>query len=214
MRSQGLSHPLPFLRGWSRNPVAVGLPFPSSSWTASRLARTALAAALPDAGPVVELGAGTGSVTQALIDAGCPAREIVAVERDAELCCWLQGRFPDLRVIHGDALHLGKAMVAAGIYSVRIVLSGLPMRAIPPREASRCYSDAFRLMPLGGAIIQYTYGFRPPVNPAAAMPSLEATFIAREWRNVPPMAIWRYRERQSAVRTASKYRRKSRVTSS
>ncbi len=196
MRSQGATHPLPFLRGWSRDPLAVGLPFPSSSWTAERLARAVLDAQMPQAGPVVELGAGTGSVTQALIDAGCPVDEIVAVERDPELCRWLERRFPGLQVIQGNALQLGKVMVAARILSVRVVLCGLPMRAIPPKEAARCYSDAFRLMPAGGSIIQYTYGFRPPVDPEAATPGLEATFVGREWRNVPPMAIWRYRERR------------------
>jgi phosphatidylethanolamine/phosphatidyl-N-methylethanolamine N-methyltransferase len=48
-------------------------------------------------------------------------------------------------------------------------------------------------MPPGGAIIQYTYGFRPPVDPDEAVPKLDATFIGREWRNIPPMGIWRYR---------------------
>jgi phosphatidylethanolamine/phosphatidyl-N-methylethanolamine N-methyltransferase len=65
------------------------------------------------------------------------------------------------------------------------------MRAIPSGAAARCYGDAFRVMPPGGAIIQYTYGLRPPVD-LQAMPKLEAAFVGREWRNFPPMGIWRY----------------------
>jgi phosphatidylethanolamine/phosphatidyl-N-methylethanolamine N-methyltransferase len=188
-----LANPLPILRGWSRDPVAVGLPFASSYWTARRLAQAALDAAIPGSGPVLELGAGTGPVTEALIETGCPVDQIVVVERDAELCGSLKRRFSGLQVLHGNALELGEILACARISSVRVVLSGLPMRAVPPKAAARCYSDAFQLMPSGGAIIQYTYGFRPPVDPHEAVLKLDATFVGREWRNVPPMGIWSYR---------------------
>src|SRR5882672_2144183 len=118
-----LSNPLPFLGGWSRDPVAVGWPFASSYWTARRLAQAALDAAVPGSGPVLELGAGTGPVTQALIEAGCPQDQIIVVERDAELCATLRRRFRDLRVLHGNALELGEILTRAEIPSVSVVLS-------------------------------------------------------------------------------------------
>jgi phosphatidylethanolamine/phosphatidyl-N-methylethanolamine N-methyltransferase len=198
-----LTNPVPFLRGWSRDPVAVGWPFASSYWTARRLAQAALDAAIPGGGPVLELGAGTGPVTEALIETGCPVDQIVVVERDAELCGSLERRFPFLQVLHGNALELGEILARARIPTVRVVLSGLPMRAVRPEAAVRCYSDAFQLMPSGGSIIQYTYGFRPPVDPDEAAPKLEATFVGREWRNVPPMGIWSYRRpAQRSLRSA------------
>jgi phosphatidylethanolamine/phosphatidyl-N-methylethanolamine N-methyltransferase len=187
------SNSLPFLRGWSRDPVAVGLPFPSSPWTARRLAQATLDAAIGGGGPVLELGAGAGAVTQALIDNGCAPGQLVVIERDAELCRLLERRFHGLCVLQGDALEITELLAAAHIPSVSVVLSGLPMRAVAPAAAIRCYSGAFRLMPKGGAIIQYTYGFKSPVDPGRSPPRLEATFVGREWRNVPPMAIWSYR---------------------
>jgi phosphatidylethanolamine/phosphatidyl-N-methylethanolamine N-methyltransferase len=192
MRRPILANSLPFLLSWSRDPIAVGLPFASSYWSARRIARAALDAAVAGAGPVLELGAGTGPVTQALVDAGCPADQIVAVERDEELCRCLEKRFAGLHVLHGDALRLGKVIANIRAFSARVVLSGLPMRAVPPELAWRCYADALRFLPSGGAIIQYTYGFRPPVDPTAT--ALEATFVGREWRNLPPIGIWSYRE--------------------
>jgi phosphatidylethanolamine/phosphatidyl-N-methylethanolamine N-methyltransferase len=192
-RAPALADPLLFLRGWSRHPVAVGGPFASSGWTARRLAEATLGAAIAGGGPVLELGAGTGPVTEALIEAGCPVDQIVVVERDAELCGLLQRRFSGLHVLHGNALELGDLLARARISSARVVLSGLPMRIVPPQAAARCYSQAFQRMPSGGAIIQYTYGFRPPVDPDEAVPKLDATFVGREWRNLPPMGIWRYR---------------------
>ena len=184
---------LPFFRGWSRDPVAVGLPFPSSPWTARRLAQATLDAAIDGGGPVLELGAGAGAVTQALIEGGCARDQLVVVERDAELCRTLERRFHGLCVLHGDALQMAELLTAADIASVSVVLSGLPMRAVAPAAAIRCYSSAFGLMPHGGAIIQYTYGFKSPVDPGRSPPRLDATFVGREWRNVPPIAIWSYR---------------------
>lgn len=192
-----------FLRGWTRDPAAVGLPFTSSPWTARRLAHETLAAAVAGAGPpyasptyaspIVELGAGTGAVTAAFLDAGCPPAGLVAIERDADLCAALRERFPDIRVLQGDALALRRTLAAAGVRSASAVLSGLPMRAIPAEAAARCYAEAFALMPRGCAIVQYTYGLRPPVEPGEAGLPLDATFLGREWRNVLPMGIWRYR---------------------
>jgi phosphatidylethanolamine/phosphatidyl-N-methylethanolamine N-methyltransferase len=193
VRRSTLATPLAFLRGWSRDPVAVGGPFASSTWTARRLAHAALDAAIPGGGPVLELGAGTGPVTEALLETGCPVDQIVVVERDAELCRLLQRRFSGLLVLHGNALELSGLLACARLSSVGVVLSGLPMRVVPPKAAARCYSEAFQRMPSGGAIIQYTYGFRPPVDPDESVPKLDATFVGREWRNVPPMAIWSYR---------------------
>ena len=194
-RRPAFANPLPFLGGWSRNPVGVGWPFASSYWTARRLAEAALVVAMPEAGPILELGAGTGPVTEALIEMGCGVHDIVVIERDAGLCRWLKRRFPGLRVLHGDALDIGEILANGHVSSVAVVLSGLPMRAIHPAAGARCYSDAFQRMPSGGAVIQYTYGFRPPVDPDYAGLQLDATFVGREWRNVPPMGIWRYRRR-------------------
>jgi phosphatidylethanolamine/phosphatidyl-N-methylethanolamine N-methyltransferase len=188
-----ISNPLPFVRGWLRDPVGVGLPFPSSSATARRLAQAAFEAAIPAAGPVLELGAGTGAVTEALIECRRTTDRIVAVERDIGLCRALERRFPGLQVLQGDALDIGTVLRKANLSSISVVVSGLPMRAIPSDAAARCYLEAFEAMPSGGAIIQYTYGLRPPVDPRVTSPALEATFVGREWRNLPPMGIWRYR---------------------
>ncbi len=197
VRRPTLANPLPFLRGWSRDPVAVGLPFASSYWTARRLAQAVHEAAIPGSGPILELGAGTGAVTEALIETGCAVDQLIVVENaDAELCGALARRFAGAAgSLHGDALELGGVLADARIPwpSLAAVLSGLPMRVVPRQAAVRCYAQAFRLMPAGGAIIQYTYGFRPPVDPDEAVLKLDATFVGREWRNVPPMGIWSYR---------------------
>ena len=189
----------PFLRSWLRDPVAVGLPFPSSPRLALRLAETVRRAAISNGGPVLELGAGTGVVTKALMETGWPLDRIVVVERDGELCRTLERRLPGLQVLQANALKLGALAQRTGLSRASVVLSGLPMRAIPTRAAFDCYLEAFRLLPPGGAIIQYTYGFRPPVDPQATAAPLKATLVGREWLNCPPVGIWLYRLAASAL---------------
>ena len=189
----------PFLRSWLRDPAAIGLPFPSSPRLALRLAETVRRAAIFNGGPVLELGAGTGAVTKALMETGWPLDRIVVVERDGELCRTLERRLPGLQVLQANALKLGAVARSTGLSRASVVLSGLPMRAVPAHLAFQCYLEAFRLLPPGGAIIQYTYGFRPPVDPQATAPPLNATFVGREWLNCPPVGIWRYRLARSAL---------------
>ncbi len=190
--------PLAFVRGWLRSPLAVGGPFASSPWTATRIAEATLEAARGDAGPVVELGAGTGPITEALLRQGCPLDRLIVVERDPEMCALLEERFPGLRVLRGNALRLRETLAQGRIKATRVTLSGLPMRVVPAAAARRFYRDAFGLMPADGAVIQYTYGLRSPLDPAVATAlDLNATFIGREWRNLPPMGVWRYQRRRA-----------------
>ncbi|HJQ58323.1 MAG TPA: rRNA adenine N-6-methyltransferase family protein [Vineibacter sp.] len=195
-RKPAHTDPLAFVRGWLRSPKAVGGPFASSIWTAERIAEVTLDAACDNDAPVIELGAGTGPITEALLRAGCPLDRLVVVERDPGLCSFLEERFPGLRVVNGDALRLRDTLAEGRVRSARVVLSGLPMRVVPAAGAARLYSDAFELMPPGGAIIQYTYGLRSPLDPSVVEGlDLSATFVGREWRNLPPMAVWRYQKR-------------------
>lgn len=188
--------PLAFARGWLRSPRSVGGPFASTVWTAARIAETTLDAACGNGGTVVELGAGTGPITEALLRLGCPLDRLVVIERDAEMCALLEERFAGLRVLQGDALRLRETLAQGRVKSACVVLSGLPMRVIPADQATACYRDALAAMPPDGSIIQYTYGLRSPLDPAiVAALDLDAAFVGREWRNLPPMAVWRYRKR-------------------
>ena len=67
-----------FVRAWVRSPRSVGMVCPSGM----PLARS-MAAFAPRKGDglVVELGAGTGTVTRQLLDAGIAPRRLVVVEQ-------------------------------------------------------------------------------------------------------------------------------------
>ena len=71
-----------FIRSWIERPLTIGAVTPSGKI----LARTMARYVDPDSnGPVVELGPGTGPVTEALVQAGVAPSRLVLVEFDAEL---------------------------------------------------------------------------------------------------------------------------------
>lgn len=61
--------------------------------------------------PVLEIGPGTGALTQHLLR---PGRALTAIEIDAESIAWLQGRFPGLRLVEGDFLQMDIAGLMGG----------------------------------------------------------------------------------------------------
>src|SRR5271163_2108119 len=93
-----------FLKRWLRRPLAIGAVVPSGRLLAQAMAQATKAALEGRTGHVVELGAGTGEVTKALLAAGIAPERLVLIERDPELAIFLRRRFPGPRIIEGDAV--------------------------------------------------------------------------------------------------------------
>src|SRR3954453_18339342 len=77
-RAVHVSAPWLFAREWLNKPSAVGAVWPSSSQLAK-----GMAARVPSCGDglVVELGGGTGAVTQALLERGINPKRLMVIER-------------------------------------------------------------------------------------------------------------------------------------
>src|ERR1700684_2345949 len=118
-----------FLRSWIERPLSIGAVTPSGKI----LARTMASYVDPDcSGPVVELGPGTGPVTEALVRAGVAPSRLVLVEFNPSFCRILQARYPEATLVQGDA------------YSLRRLLEkslGAPARGGGPRPAARHQAD-------------------------------------------------------------------------
>jgi len=184
-RHGGFSEKLQFLRGLIASPAGVSALFPSSK----ALAR-ALAAQIPsNDGQVLELGPGTGAVTQAIMDRGIPASRIVAVEYDRGFANLLNERFPGLYVLHGDALNL-KGVLGSPRESYTAVVSGLPLINFPVQTRRAIIEDALARVKPGGPFIQVSYRDAPAIPESRDIQVRRAAFV---WRNMPPGYVWVYR---------------------
>ena len=85
-----------FFKRWLANPLQMGSIIPSSPALCGRIAR--LVQRNPDQ-VVVELGAGTGVVSRALLASGVPADRLVVVEIVPEMAGHLRSVLPGVNVI-------------------------------------------------------------------------------------------------------------------
>src|SRR5262252_3352119 len=92
-----------FLKRWLRRPLAMGAVVPSGRLLAEAIARTAMREIEGRDGHVVELGAGTGEVTKALLAGGIAPDRLALVERDPEFAKFLRSHFPGPKIVEGDA---------------------------------------------------------------------------------------------------------------
>ena len=177
--------------------IAIGALVPSGR----RLARAMAAevAGLPP-GPLVELGGGTGSITAALLKSAVAPGDLYVVEREPEFAAVLDARFPDVRVIEGDARQLRALLRPGGVTAARAVVSSLPLLSFPDQLCREIVAEAFALLAPEGRFVQFTYGFLAPLSPALADElGLRASRGTWVLENVPPAFVWTYRRRADAA---------------
>jgi len=177
-----------FLRGLVRDPKRVSAPTPSSP----ALSR-AIAAEVDIArdGLVVELGPGTGVVTEALLQRGVPPGRLAAIEMEPSFVQLMRRRFPEIHVFPGDALSFEACIPPDA--KIAAVVSGLPLLNFPLPTRRSLLGRALTSQGKGGSFIQLSYGWRPPVPPESGV-SLDKKLV---WRNFPPAHVWTYRLIQS-----------------
>jgi phosphatidylethanolamine/phosphatidyl-N-methylethanolamine N-methyltransferase len=177
-----------FIRSWIERPLTVGAVTPSGRI----LARTMARYVDPDSnGPVVELGPGTGPVTEALVQAGVAPSRLVLVEFNPTFCRLLRARYPDATLVQGDAYSLRRLLETLLLQPAAAVVSGLPLVTKPIKMRLRLIRDAFDLMLPGAPFVQFTYSVASPLPRRLGGFSVEAS--ERIWMNLPPARVWVYR---------------------
>jgi phosphatidylethanolamine/phosphatidyl-N-methylethanolamine N-methyltransferase len=179
-----------FLRSWAGKPLQIGSVTPSSRTLSRAIAANV---DLTSTGPVIEIGPGTGPITEALVEHGIAESRLVLVEYDGEFCALLRRRFPQATVIQGDAYALKQTL--AGVLENGMAAAsvcGLPLITKPEPTRLALLAEAFDLMQPNAPFVQFTYSMLSPI------PLKDAFFTAqgspRIWRNVPPARVWVYRK--------------------
>ena len=103
-------------------------------------------------GPVIELGPGTGPITEALIEHGVDPSRLVLVEFNPKFCQLLRQRFPDATVVQADAYRLRDSLGELTRHEAAAVVSGLPLMTKPLRTRMRLLREALRVPAAAGAV--------------------------------------------------------------
>ncbi len=178
-----------FLKSWIDDPLRTGSVTPSSPFLARRMA-SFVDPSQP--GPVIEIGPGTGPVTEALIERGVDEARLILVEYSPEFCKLLRERFPRATVVEGDAYALSTTLAGHLAEKASAIVSSLPLFTRPPAVRSALVKDAFTLVVPGAPFIQFTYSVISPVPRKGS--GLRAYVSDWVLRNIPPARVWVYRQ--------------------
>src|SRR5712691_1187950 len=145
---------------WLQRPLRIAAANPSGARLADAVARC-IDLARP--GPVLELGAGTGSLTRGLVRIGCPAERIIAVEREPALVAVLQREFPRMTVIESDATQIGQHLAGRFVERLGTVVSSLPIKWFSAQAQYAVVRPCLDRLGPGGRFLQLTNAFASPL---------------------------------------------------
>lgn len=178
-----------FIAAWVRNPARMGAVAPSSPWLSARLAKVAPSQGSP---VVVELGPGTGAVSEMVSRRLPDSARHLAVELDPAMAAYLTRAHPGVEVINGDAAKLGALLAERDVHHVDAVISGLPW-SLFDRETQRAILEQV-VTSIGDtgvfATFAYSQGMALPSARrfrAALHETFDEVVVTRTvWRNLPP----------------------------
>ena len=175
-----------FFRSLLREPLSVGALAPSS-----RSLANLMVTGMRPGSRVVELGAGTGAVTRAILDAGVHANDLILIEQNEEFADLLIGRFPGATVVRANAVSL-RRHIGPDFGPADFVVSGLPLLLFPTRTKVRLLVQVFKSLKDDGCLYQFTYGGRCPVRRSVLRRlGLKASLMKFTLFNVPPAFVYR-----------------------
>jgi phosphatidylethanolamine/phosphatidyl-N-methylethanolamine N-methyltransferase len=178
-----------FFKGWQRDKKGVGALLPTSSVTARRMASVIdMSSGLP----VLELGAGTGVITKAILERGVKPADLVSIEYASHFYELLRKKFAGVDVRNGDVFELDTVLADRRDQMFDSVISAVPMLSFPLDRRIALMKNLLARVPPGRPVIQITHG---PMSPLPAMPeAYEIVHYDFVVRNLPPAQLWLYRK--------------------
>ena len=112
-----------------------------------------------DAKVIVELGAGTGPITDQIVRKLKPHTTLIVIERDADFAKILRKRFnshKNVEVVQADVRDLDSVLKTRKITKVDAFVSGLPTPSLPKNVRNRMLATVRRYLVEGGVFSNIT----------------------------------------------------------
>ena len=173
-----------FFYEFLKSPGAIGSIYPSSKKLATCMAQQI---SLDEDRVVVELGAGTGIVTAALLKRVIKPEQLVIIEKSPQMIQQLKKRFPKVLVIEGDAVDLIEILTKLGKLNVGTIVSSLPLRSLPSKTVQAIKTQIYQILDDESQYIQFTYDLRK--QKPHVYKNFYCTHSKIIWLNFPPALV-------------------------
>lgn len=179
-----------FLQEFLKNPRQVASILPSSSFLEHHIVELS---EIRTARTVVELGAGIGGTTMAILAAMLPDAKLLSMEINPHFCSLLN-RIPDRRlIVHcGNAQEIRAVLSQCQLSAPDVVVSGIPFSTIKRQTGSLILEEIESVLSPGGRFVAYQV--RNQVD-ELARPFLGEPRIEVEFLNIPPLRLYRWEKR-------------------
>lgn len=179
-------NPVVFFKRFLASPVAVGAVLPTSHATAR-----VMASPINPNGTVLEMGAGTGSITQGILERIQNPSQLTSVEIDPELATEFKANFPGVRLEVGDAED-----VLRNGPSYDAIISGVPFTIMEPEKRKRMFDLVKAKMNPNGVFVAIQYSL---TSKKELKRNFKQVRVAFSPLNVPPAAVYICKEPISQV---------------
>lgn len=178
-----------FFRRWLKKPGQLGTLAPISCSFAEK-ASALLGDDRINEKIVVEIGAGTGRLSRALLEQGVRPDHFYAVELDAELCDFLKNSLPQgSQAIQGDACHLSTVLPQEIVGKVDVVYSVIPLMYLPQEVRDEIYQAVQKVLKPDGVFYHVCYS---PISPYASNKAIRSERVISKWINLPSGFVWTF----------------------
>lgn len=178
-----MSSSVAFLKKFLNSPSSIGSVAPSSpalvasmmapiDWQQDRV--------------IVELGAGTGVITQAIDDNRADGSVFISFEKDEQMHADLKLRFPDIVIGH-DAFRLSELLHLHGLHQVDCVVSGLPFANFDRYDQYDLITTIHDVLRPGGLFIAFQYSLQLQTYLKTVFADVDSRFVVR---NIPPAFVY------------------------
>lgn len=176
-----------FFREFLTHPHQVASIIPSSRFLERRIVELA---GIASAETVVELGAGTGGTTRAILRAMAQHAKLLSIDINPQFHALLK-RVPDGRLIAhlGGAYAMRDAVRQYGLPNPDVVISGIPFSTTTRRKGRGILEEISQLLAPGGRFVAYQIGNRVK---SLCRPLLGAPKVSVELLNIPPLRVYRW----------------------
>ncbi|MCX4187434.1 class I SAM-dependent methyltransferase [Methylophaga sp. OBS4] len=176
-----------FFQEFLKHPLQIGSIIPSSHFLEQRIQE---AAAIGSAKFVVELGAGIGNTTRAILRMMPQDAKLLSIEINPRFHAFVSGIEDDRLIAHlGSACELNEIISMYGLGAPEAVISGIPFSTMLHREGSQVIEAISSLLAPNGRFVAYQVSKRIV---SLCRPYLGSEQIRIELLNIPPMRIYKW----------------------
>jgi len=196
-----------FLIRFLKTPLSVGSAIPSSPWVAERISQSISNDSESDPPKYyLEVGAGTGTLSQKIVEKLRPKDHLDIVEIDETFCTILHRKFGHIKnvTIHHTSIANWKSKEC--YYDV--IISALPMSSFSPNQVRTIYQTYETILKMRGELsyIEHIgipamgklFFFAKKKKEFQTVQQIKQDFYEKncgmseiEWRNIPPMRVCR-----------------------